>query len=399
MKKILFYCQYLSGMGHLIRSTEIVRSLVKNFQVYFINGGPAIEGFELPPEVKSIQLPALWLEDGEFRIADSCKTVEYIQEIRKNQLVNIFEKVQPDCLITEFFPFGRHMLLFELLPLLNYIKSAAPDTKVICSLRDVIGKLSNEQEEETICYLMNKYFDLLLFHSDVNFQTFADSFIRHQDIKCHVAHTGFISQPLKENFSNLQDLWGKNDLNTAKILVSVGGGRIGYELLEAVVKTSTILAKKIKHKIQIFTGPFMPEEKLLKLQQSASTQANIKITKYTPHLIEHMQTADVSISLSGYNTAMNIISTGVRAIVVPLSHNERDQEQLQRTQKLEKLGIVKVIHPNNLEPTNLAKKIINCLENKPVQVNKLFDLKGADNTTAFLQTLLEKKSVVSSNYY
>ncbi len=26
MKKIMFYCQYLSGMGHLVRSTEIVRS-------------------------------------------------------------------------------------------------------------------------------------------------------------------------------------------------------------------------------------------------------------------------------------------------------------------------------------------------------------------------------------
>lgn len=399
MKTIMFYCQYLSGMGHLIRSTEIVRSLVKNFQVYFINGGPAIEGFELPPEVKSIQLPALWLEDGEFRVADSCKSVEDIQEIRKNQLVNFFKKVQPDCLITEFFPFGRHMLLFELLPLLEYIKSTAPSTKIICSLRDVIGKLSNEQEETTICYLMNKYFDLLLFHSDAKFQTFADSFIRHQDIKCQITHTGFITQPLKENFSNLEDLWDKADLNITKILVSVGGGRIGYELLEAVIETSAILTKKLKHKIQIFTGPFMPEEKVLKLQQSALIQPHIKIAKYTPHLIEYMETADISISLSGYNTAMNIISTGVRAIVVPLSHNEQDKEQFQRTQKLEKLGIVEAVHPNNLEPAYLAKKIINCLENKPAQVNKqTFDLKGADNTTTFLQNLLDKKSVVNSTY-
>ena len=68
MKKIMFYCQYLSGIGHLVRSTEIVRSLVKDFQVYFINGGPPIEGFEMPPQVEMITLPALWLEDGKGSI-------------------------------------------------------------------------------------------------------------------------------------------------------------------------------------------------------------------------------------------------------------------------------------------------------------------------------------------
>lgn len=49
MKKIMFYCQYLSGMGHLVRSSQIVRSLANYFQVYFITGGPEIPGFELPP--------------------------------------------------------------------------------------------------------------------------------------------------------------------------------------------------------------------------------------------------------------------------------------------------------------------------------------------------------------
>jgi predicted glycosyltransferase len=113
MKKIMFYCQYLSGMGHLVRSREIVRSLVKFFQVYFINGGPILEGFEMPAQVELIRLPALWLEDGKFCVADTSKSVEEIKEIRKNQLITVFDQIQPDCLITEFFPFGRHKLLLQ----------------------------------------------------------------------------------------------------------------------------------------------------------------------------------------------------------------------------------------------------------------------------------------------
>ena len=389
MKKIIFYCQYLSGIGHLVRSTEIVRSLVKNFQVYFVNGGPPIAGFEMPPQVKLIEVPAIWLEDGEFRVADTL-SVESVQELRKNQLINIIEQVQPDCLITEFFPFGRHLLLFELLPLLEYIKSTAPHTKIICSLRDVIGKVSDIQEEDTICYLMNKYFDLLLFHSDANFQVFAESFRRHQDINCPVTHTGFIAQSLKESCGNL---WSDNK-DFAKILVSVGGGRIGQELLQTVIEASTIISKKIKHEIQMFTGPFIPEDKFLSLQQSAKNRTNIKITKYTQNLLEYMKTADISISLSGYNTTMNILSTGVKAIVFPLSHNDQDKEQLLRTQKLEELGVVDVIHAENLNPAYLADAVIKSLLAKPKESKEQsFDLKGAENTNTFLQKFLNKKAL------
>ncbi|MEB3180016.1 MAG: glycosyltransferase [Nostocaceae cyanobacterium] len=394
----MFYCQYLSGMGHLVRSTEIVRSLVKNFQVYFINGGPVIDGFEIPPQVELIRLPALWLENGKFTVGNSPFSVAETKESRKNQLIAAVDRVQPDCLITEFFPFGRHKLFFELLPLVEHIKNTQPNTKIVCSLRDVIGKVSDSQEEETIFRLMNQYFDLLLFHSDAQFQTFADSFSRHKEIKSQVIHTGFVTQPLSQQSSTVSELWGRINPETKKILVSVGGGRIGYELLEAVVKASEILAASINHKIQMFTGPFLPEEKLLKLQQSVGSRDNIEIARFTPQLLAYMNSADISISLSGYNTTMNILSTGVRAIVVPIGHDNQDKEQLVRTQKLEELGIVEVVHPEILEPAYLAERIIASLNNKQ-ETNKspLFNLNGAENTAAFLQDFLKTKVLVSAN--
>jgi predicted glycosyltransferase len=393
MKKIMFYCQYLSGMGHLVRSSEIVRSLVKDFQVYFINGGPKIQGFQIPPEVELIRLPALWLEDGKFTVGDGALSVEEVKEIRKNQLISEFDRVRPDCLITEFFPFGRHKLLFELIPLVKYIKSTSPTTKIACSLRDVIGKESDPEEEDTICYLMNKYFDLLLFHSDPNFQTFTESFSRHQDIKSLVTHTGFVTQPAIINKANIKKFWGQKNPEDTKILVSVGGGRIGYELLETVVEASSILEKELPHTIQIFTGPFMPESKVIKLKKAALNKSNIKIETFTSNLIAYMKTADISVSLSGYNTIMNILSTGVRALVVPIGHENQDKEQLIRTTKLEKLGIVDFIHPQDLNSANLAEKIINCLKKKSIGVHK-FGLKGADNTSNFLKDFLHKKKRV-----
>jgi predicted glycosyltransferase len=393
MKKIMFYCQYLSGMGHLVRSTEIVRSLVKDFKVYFINGGPVIEGFEMPPEVEIIRLPALWLENGHFTVSDSSLSVAEVKEFRKNLLISEFDKIQPDCLITEFFPFGRHKLFFELIPFVEHIKSTSPNTKIACSLRDVIGKESDEEEEEIICDLMNRYFDLLLFHSDSNFQTFTESFSRHQDIKSEIIHTGFVTQAptFNDNDIDINQLWGTSNSSKTKILVSIGGGRIGHELLETVVEASSIFDQVMPHVVKIFTGPFMPEENVTKLKQATSNQDNIYIERYTPQLLAYMKTADISISLSGYNTTMNILSTDVRAIVVPIGHENQDKEQLIRTQKLEKMGAVDFIHPDDLKPFYLAEKILDCLSKKIAAIDKpVFDMSGAENTKNFLKEYLDK---------
>lgn len=385
----MFYCQYLSGMGHLVRSTEIVKHLVKNLQVYFINGGPEIAGFEMPSQVELIRLPALWLQEGKFTVGDN-QSVEEVKEIRKNLLISEFDKIKPDCLITEFFPFGRHKLFFELIPFIEHIKNTSPNTKIVCSLRDVIGKESEPEEEEIICNLMNRYFDLLLFHADSNFQQFSESFNRHKDIKSEVIYTGFVTQSPKNYVNDASLLWGDVNSETAKILVSVGGGRIGYELLETVITASPILAKEIPHFIKIFTGPFMPEDKVQQLRQLAGACSNIQIETYTLQLWEYMKTADIALSLSGYNTIMNILSTGVRAIVVPIGHEKQDQEQLVRTQKLENLGLVDYILPQNLTASHLAQKIISVLNKNQYLGKCKFDLHGAETTSFVLKNYLSR---------
>lgn len=399
MKKIMFYCQYLTGMGHLVRSTEIVKNLAKKFQVYFINGGPTVEGFENPENVESIFLPSLWLEKGKFQISEGCQSVEEVKEIRKNQLINAFDRIEPDCLITEFFPFGRHKLFFELLPLLEHVKASSPDTKIVSSIRDVIGRKTLSEESDIICQLINQYFDLILCHSDPNFQTFTDNFPRHQELKCDLKYTGFVAQSLEKNIQKSNELDLDIDVDKPFILASVGGGRLGYELLETIVESGKILAEKIPHNIHIFTGPFMPENQFIKLQEAAYQQKNIKLKKYTSHLVEYMKQAELSISLTGYNTTMNILRTGVRSIVSPIGHYSQDNEQLIRTKKLEKLGIVEVIDPNSLEENHLAGKIIDSLNQKPIKNSaKFLDLEGAPKTVNILEEFLGVSKRSSINY-
>jgi len=392
MKKLMFYCQHILGMGHLVRSMEIVRGLTKDFEVCFINGGQVVDDFNIPADVQVVNLPAI-KTDSEFKelqVVDTTQNLEEIQEYRKLKLLKIFEQFQPDCLIIELFPFGRRRFSFELIPLLESVKAARKNTKVICSLRDiVVTKQDQARHEEKVCKLMNKYFDMLLIHGDSQFQKLEESFSRVSDLKCEVHYTGYVVQ--KTN--NLSIKLSEDILEKPLILVSVGGGRFGHELLDCVVKTSTILQKRIPHQFLMFTGPFMPEEKYTQLQAMADGCKNIKIYRYTSNFLKYMEAADLSISMAGYNTTMNILTTKVRAMILPFTGND-DREQALRSQKLENLGIVDVIHASELIPDIFAEKVITCLNKQPNQIK--IDLEGVIKTANFVNQVVEEKHVIAS---
>ena len=367
-------------MGHLIRSVEIVKGLIPDFQICFINGGQVIPEFEFPPEIEVINIPAVKTDSefNELRPVNDSLTMAEVETRRTKILLETCDRLQPDILIIELFPFGRRRFSFELIPLLEKAKSLG--TKIVSSVRDIVVTKQNQQRhEEKVCRLMNKYFDLLLIHGDPNFVKLNLSFSRITDLTCPVHYTGYVTQPVpKPQAIDKQPL----------ILVSVGGGRFGHDLLECVAHTAPILKDKILHHIQVFTGAFSPDELLTKLQQITNNLDNITVERYTPNLLNYMQQADLSIGMGGYNTTMNILSTGVKAMMMAFQGNN-DKEQETRLKKLDSLGRVKMIYSEDLQPKKFAQQIIDYLEQTH---NKLtLDLNGVTNTKYYLHKLISKQ--------
>ncbi len=384
MKRLMFYCQHILGMGHLVRSTEIVRGLMKDFHVCFINGGEVVQGFKIPSGVDVINLPAI-KTDTEFQtlqVVDSTYSLEEVKEIRQQKLLQILDEFQPDVLMIELFPFGRRRFSFELIPLLERVRHQSPTTKIVCSLRDIVVNHKNPiKHEEKVCNLINQYFDLLLIHGDPQFKPLEETFSRVADLECEVYYTGYVVQPQPKKILIA---------NQPLILVSVGGGRFGHELLECVIKAAPMIQKTLPHTIQMFTGPFMPDDKFNQLQTMAKDSHNLKIERYTPNLLQYMCQADISISMSGYNTTMNILTSGVRAMILPFTGNN-DQEQKLRATKLEKLGVVDMIRPEELEPDIFVEKLKGCLQKQPTKMR--FDFGGVEKTAGLLKKLVVEEKV------
>ena len=389
MPKLMFYCQHILGMGHLIRSVEIVRGLIPDFQICFINGGQVIEEFKFPEGIEVINIPAL-KTDSEFqelKPVDNNLTMAEVEIIRKESLLNICDRFKPDILIVELFPFGRRRFSFELIPLLE--KAQAMGIKIVSSIRDIVVTKQNQQHhEEKVCRLINQYFDLLLIHGDPNFIKLDLSFSRIKDLNCPVHYTGYVVQPVPE-FKTISTIcFDKQPF----ILVTVGGGRFGHDLLKCIAQTASILKTKIPYHIQVFTGPFCPDPVFKELTTITDNLDNITIERYTPSLLDYMQEADLSIGMSGYNTTMNILTTGVKAMMMAFQGNN-DKEQETRLKKLASLGRVKMINPHDLQPEKFALKIIDYLQQNPTELN--LNLNGVINTAHYLKQL-SNSSVIAA---
>jgi predicted glycosyltransferase len=387
---IIFYCQYVWGMGHFIRSLEFTRAL-SDHEVTLIAGGQRVE-VDLPEHVRLLRLPVLYMDEKFTRLIPGIpgQSVEQIQHERKKTIYSLMEHLQPDLFIVELYPFGRSIFGFELEPLLEDIRTGKfGAVKTVCSLRDIlVEKKDPVAYEERVLQNLNRDFDALLIHSDENLLGLKETFSGEDKINIPVVYTGFVTQ-------QADPAGGRNlrhDLNVSSeqklIVASAGGGRSGYKLLASVLDACETLGDSLNFRLEAFAGPFMEQNEFDQL--AARSVPGIRIQRYTRRFLDYLYAADLSISLAGYNTCMNLLVTRVPALVLPYS---RQREQPMRVDKIKNLLALKILNDDDIRPARLSNHIIQMLNQKKNVKPLPIDLDGAANSASFLRRWVDKGSI------
>ncbi|MCH8198362.1 MAG: glycosyl transferase family 28, partial [Proteobacteria bacterium] len=95
----------------------------------------------------------------------------------------------------------------------------------------------------------------------------------------------------------------------------------------------------------------------------------------------------VSVSQAGYNTMMDILTSGARAVVVPYL-NGRQTEQSLRAECLAKRGVVRVLSGGAITPDALARAIDAAAAGAPADGAGI-DLNGAAKSARLVAGWLE----------
>ncbi len=353
--KIACYCQHVLGIGHFHRSLEICRALANTHETVMILGGPEVP---LPKTaVRFFKLPGLQM-DKEFRHLLPCQKGEDLETIklqRSQKLFDFFADFQPDIFLVELYPFGRKAFRFELDPILNGIGDGSlPHCLRLCSLRDILVEKKDKQKyEKRVLNILNSSFDGMLIHSDPAFIPLETSFEKTDAITVPLHYTGFIAPQPKNPGNGMgirQDLKLQSD--DKLIVASIGGGSVGAELLRATVEAVSLLDSDNSMCVHLFTGPYSDPG----LQDELRKRANghITIHDFCPNFPDWLEAADLSISMAGYNTCMNLLAAGIPALLYPFAQN---REQRLRASAFFSTAPFALLEEMDLAPVRLAKQI------------------------------------------
>jgi predicted glycosyltransferase len=372
--KVMLYCQHVLGIGHFFRSMEIARALHRH-RVIFVEGGEPLAGFQTPSHVNRAFLTPLRM-DREFRQLESDRgDVEAIQAERRQQLLDLFRRFQPDVLIIELFPFGRKRFGGEILPLLEHLQQHQPAPCVVCSLRDIlVEKQDPTTYEERVVKTLNRFFHLLLVHADPRVVSLQETFSRLSDIRIPVEYTGFVGRA-RENLAPVH--------RGRRIVASSGGGKVGVELLAASIRAVGRLPDS-DLELRVFIGPYMEPTDRESLIGLARGDPRVALLPFSLEYVNELASADLSISMAGYNTCMDILSTGTRSLVYPFRQN---REQALRAERLQSLGLLHVV--NDLNDSCLAETIQTALNAAPTAPRLVPDLNGAARSAMLVESFCE----------
>lgn len=379
IKKILFYYHHFGGLGHGMRIYSICKA-IKNIRptckLLVINSGIPQPELNLERYAKVINLPFFKAKEGLFSGLYSPQGRDVTFRKRGKILNVIVEKFKPHIAIFEHYPFGRCSLEEEILKFINDLRQRK--TWIYSSARDIIM-------QKILPHTLRKrleLFDVIFVHSDKE-MGFKTDFKKSKLLNDKIILTGRTYPIGKEEIIDKKKI--RNTLKYLRrklILINVGGGIDGAEIIKKLIRIKNRIDKKVKVLYLISTGPSIKESIFRKLETIAKERNNIIIKKFIPEYPNYVNAADLYISMGGYNSINNALFTNTKTIIFPRDY---DNEQKLRAKYFKRFLNIGNIHSS---PNVLISDIINVMHRKRPKMKYNGKFKGADTTARLLNQIL-----------
>ena len=358
--KVLIHVQHLLGTGHQRRAAAIARRLsTDGVEVIYVTGGMPVPGLDIG-RARLEQLPPARARDASYReLVDQAGVAvdESWRAARLKQLLRVLDTVRPDVVVIETFPFGRGLLRFELLPMLEHLRSLTrslrPRPRILCSIRDIVEPRDDPRKYAQMLARAERYFDRILVHSDPSVVAFGATFPLAERLLDRLAYTGYIAPPPPPPTPTQTRSGAGAAVGLDEIVVSAGGGRVGERLLATALAASRH-SRAESRRWRILVGHELEAKRFEALRQAAPPEVTVERNRADFSAL--LARCRVSVSQAGYNTVVDLLGARARAIVVPFSGNGEREQQI-RAQRFAERGLLSVLPEKCLAPRRLASLV------------------------------------------
>jgi predicted glycosyltransferase len=388
-RRVMLYVQHLLGIGHLQRSAIVARACAEaGLDVVLVSGGYPVPDLPLG-EARFEQLPPCVAVDPSFKVlmdAEGRPVDDAWKARRRERLLALWRAFNPHALVIELYPFGRRLMRFELLPLLDAARAAAQRPLIVSSARDVLqDNEDNAARLQKMLEAFERYFDWALVHGDPAFIPFERTFPHAPRIAARIAYTGYVvDRPPQPDAADAADAApAAQGEGEAEVLVSAGGGAFGAALLETALRARphTALAER-PWRVRAGVDPAPGRLAALRALAAQSGGGRVIVEPNRPDFRARLRGCLLSVSQAGYNTLLETLQAKARAVMVPYV-GRKETEQTLRARLLAERGAIDLVEEAALAPDTLAAAIDHAVQ-RPRGPAVAIDMNGAQRSAALL---------------
>jgi predicted glycosyltransferase len=382
--RLLYYSHDSYGLGHLRRTLALahhVRAKLPEATQLIVSGAAHTDGWSLPAGADWLKLPTVVKAgSGDYRPRSLECSIASTVDLRSDIVLAASRRFRPDFFVVDHVPDG---LNGEALPALW--EAAASGARLVLGLRDVLDgapRVRHAWREARVHGLLDDLYDRILVYGDPSVYDVTTEYGFSPAATAKTRYVGYLRAPSPSPAVDVRRQYGIGEARL--VVVTAGGGGDGFPLLAAAVDSFGADPPEQTQVIAV-CGPLMPGDERTELERRAADAApGIQVVTAVPDLADLMAAADAVIAMAGYNTVREILTYGRPALLVP--RVQPRVEQLIRAEALERRGLVRMLHPDDLTPARLGAELRLLLAGAPPPRSD-FSLAGLDGFVAQLREL------------
>ncbi|MGE4633563.1 MAG: glycosyltransferase [Planctomycetota bacterium] len=354
--RIAFYSHDGYGLGHFRRCLLLAQQIqmhLANIEILIVTGSSRARFYTLPARTTIVTLDAITKDrQGNYIPRNELMNTTEALARRRETLRRSLTEFLPDLFVVDHVPTG---LRGELLPLMPDLKALG--TQIVIGLRDIIDEPEKVQEDwkSNGCFqLIESLFDHVWVYGNKHIFDLGEMYKLSDSTRKRIDYLGYLRRSVHqlEPGNKAKGSFLHRPKKPHVVCVSGGGEDglpLGNHFLEVLRNEPDTLEGTL------VTGPYLSRADSRTLAGCFGSLHNAQILRFTTHLEEHLRTADLIVTMGGYNALMEALSCQKPVIAIPRVFPRK--EQWLRSSKFSELGLIRTLDPSQLDSEILASAI------------------------------------------
>lgn len=391
MIRFLLYSHDGMGLGHVRRNLAVaaaVTELAPDAAVLLATGVDLGYGLRLPEGLDTLKLPALRkVGNGSYEARSLPVTAKQIVDLRAALLTTAVESFDPDVLLVDKHPLG---VAGELRGALGALRRSGG--VAVLGLRDILDEAEVVRQEwraHETARVIAEHYDRVFVYGRRTVFDLVHEYDLPEPVDNRTTFCGYVTSASASRPGRAGDPQGLAEEGDRQlVLATAGGGEDGFVLLSTFIDTA---ADAPWHGI-VVAGPGGTSAERSSLQAHAE-QAGVDFHSYVPDLSRWFRSVHALVCMGGYNSLTEATSTGTPTVCVPRVRPRTEQRI--RAQAFARLGLLRTIDPDQLEPVALGREVTAAMRTSRAELearaNALIGFGGAHRAAEELVTLARRR--------